>query len=938
MLLSYVPSRFVTRKPHTYSEEGIVLVEPSRKINVFISSVCGKENYDYVRDHLKKIIEETGLATVYLFEHESASTLSAGQHYRYNLRDSDICIFLIDNADGVSTAVQSEINDAKKHGIKSLFYFCDQRGCEQTPLQKSLMGASYAKSKTVHSFEEFIAEGSQGLIDDIAMIYRCYCKGRLDDYSDDASGIKGFLLGNNNFRTSLVTPKAIVDNINSCKAYFFRMATESDEKTEASNALDNWGSKFLPILFEWKSIDEFNASIFLNELEAFHSIEYHKVVCKRWDAIQAYFQGNLDKTIVYLETALENAREISLPDWIIKDILIDIRNQRSSLNQSRNVLFLTDPAQEEIAQSDQALIYPFIDRIDTLLNEQYVADGLKEKIKSPHTITFGNNIQNYTDLLASAYIIAMFNGSLTHIIQLYDQMKHLAFSLCQRFSDWEHRLLLLKMAIYNGAESEIDGIIASFPEILNRMSDKDAVSIYEFCVNRPIIFQRLRCQLQAFKVVGYFLNNENFSRISVDILHQISDELKKDEPIISVVSNMFACLQGVSERLDKNSLVEICCQCIGHRLKRVYYEMFKFMAYNIDISEINASVAKKLVDDLILVLEDPDKNIPYSYLMSALCNFRNQSHSLTERLDIMVYDHMPEPLVHTYQMETNHTEDEISRFIEKKIQTIDHENGTRGNNGVYSGIGENPFASIKSIVMGNRGCFDHALLDRIFTLTCDTLLCTNQVGETKCGAIDLLVCICIKYPAELQKQHSMVDTLKAKRNTIYCCGLFLSNLTEAELQFSSLLLFSCFGEAVWLQMIEILPCFQNDIKAQIRACIAVVSFLACDEAMVIDIHMEAVILQHALAWAVSDNLDVRYNAIKILFLLLRNGENIGIVCNQLVKSIDNDNHYIKRLILRRTFANDIIDSATREYILSKCKTDPNYIVRKTSLELETASK
>jgi hypothetical protein len=38
------------------------------KIRVFISSKCRDEKYDTIRRKLKKLIEDTGIAKVYLFE------------------------------------------------------------------------------------------------------------------------------------------------------------------------------------------------------------------------------------------------------------------------------------------------------------------------------------------------------------------------------------------------------------------------------------------------------------------------------------------------------------------------------------------------------------------------------------------------------------------------------------------------------------------------------------------------------------------------------------------------------------------------------------------------------------------------------------------------------------------------------------------------------
>ena len=54
------------------------MIVPKQKIKVFISSACGdedwKQKYNRVRKELKKLIEETGFAEVYVFELEGASS------------------------------------------------------------------------------------------------------------------------------------------------------------------------------------------------------------------------------------------------------------------------------------------------------------------------------------------------------------------------------------------------------------------------------------------------------------------------------------------------------------------------------------------------------------------------------------------------------------------------------------------------------------------------------------------------------------------------------------------------------------------------------------------------------------------------------------------------------------------------------------------------
>ena len=121
---------------YTKAEENFIpmMMSSGQKIKVFISSICGVEKYDKVRAELKSTIEATKLADVYTFEGKGASTLPADAHYTWALEDSDICIFLIDNEDGINPGVQAEIDTVKKHNIKALYYFCDETQKEKTAL------------------------------------------------------------------------------------------------------------------------------------------------------------------------------------------------------------------------------------------------------------------------------------------------------------------------------------------------------------------------------------------------------------------------------------------------------------------------------------------------------------------------------------------------------------------------------------------------------------------------------------------------------------------------------------------------------------------------------------------------------------------------------------------------------------------------------------
>ena len=380
---------------YTKAEEKLapLMVSPGQKIKVFISSICGVEKYDRVRIELKSAIEATQLAEVYTFENKGASTLPAGNHYTWALEDSDVCIFLIDNADGIKPGVQSEIDTVKKHDIKALYYFCDETQKEKTALEQSLMGTHFAKSKTVHSFNELSQDGAHALIDDIIAVYHYYCIGRIGLKSDGVDEIQSVgIAGAEKYQLPTI-PKTTLKNVDKCRNYILKFVLgysrgRYPNETEKTSEFDEWGLQFLPILFEGKSIKHFNTAMYLDTLKAQQDDEHYQIVQIRWQAIQAYFAGDIEKCVEHLETALDLAKKTAQPTWVIKDILIDLRNQHWTRCTAKNE-FSDTPAQKELTESDEEIYYPILDRIHESLHEKYTEGLYKKKTESGISKEYG---------------------------------------------------------------------------------------------------------------------------------------------------------------------------------------------------------------------------------------------------------------------------------------------------------------------------------------------------------------------------------------------------------------------------------------------------------------------------------------------------------------------------------------------------------------------
>lgn len=916
-------------------------ISPGQKIKVFISSICGVEKYDKVRAELKKAIERTQLVDAYTFESRGASTLPAGDHYILALEDSDICIFLIDNADGIKAGVQAEIDTVKKHNIKALYYFCDETQKEKTALEQSLMGARFAKSKTVHSFSELSREGAQALIDDIVAVYHYYCTGRIVLNSGENDEIQAVdVVGTEKYQLPII-PKSTLKNVDKCRDYFLKFVLgysrgRYPDEMENTSEFDDWGLQFLPILFEGKSIKYFNTAMYLDALKAQQDDGHYQVVQIRWQAIQAYFAEDIKKCVEYLETALSLAKETNQPTWVIKDILVDLRNVHWTCCTARNE-YSDTPAQKELTESSEELYYPILDRIHESLHEKYIEGLYKKKIGSPYSVTIGNNLDPYGEMLASSLIVSMYNGSLTHILLIYEKIRDFVFYLSCKYDDWNLRLNLYKLAIFAGNEKEIKGIQDSFPEVLNNLTADEAKSIMDFCLNHPIKYKRLSSQLLAFGSVGYFLDDKYYESYEKSIVGEIKSWLNSDTPVVAIGQDIFRCLSGVAYRMSQDILSEICCQFIDKHYSRWYMDMFKFIATRIDLRKMSDSSAKALVEHINYVLDNEKERMQIEYSPAFLCVLRKQNRALTEGMDKRIAKYLSGYYEGIYKLETTENKNrDMPAFVKEYIERIRKNNETQGKDGVYFGHGAREIATVRSILLEKGLMCDANTMDMLVSVVADTLLISKEGIPAKLDAIALLICLAVKYPEDYTRNQGVYEKLFAQQNAIEAAdnSIISSNIDSISLKIGLQLLYISMGKDVYADILELMPYIQGNVTTTIAVTNLIVEYLENSDDVMLPARVEAAILQNVLQWLHSEYTDIRWNATRILLTMSRNPENSGIVNHQLVNLIDSDSVYIKNLIIRHLHKMNGITDGTKEYIISKCKQDANFVVRIVCDEVE----
>lgn len=902
-------------------------IEANYKIKVFVSSRCGDEKYDHVRSELKKLIEETGFAKVYLFEDGTASTQASEANYLYALDDSDVCIFLIDNADGITSNVMKEIQRAKSHPKKSLYLFNKENQEEPTQIQKELTGRRGEQYYEAETFNEFISKGYESLLNDICDIYSNYCKNRLVDLE---FGEHKNYMDTAEFAASVSIEKRVVTGIDKTKNYISHQIFNGlSRKIVETTEFDNYCEEFLHVLFGEKNIREFNTSLFLSLLEGQQSETLHAVTEERWKAIQYYYTDNLSKCVEHIKKALHVAKEKSLPNWIIQDILIDLRNITIQQGQANNKKIINCEAQQELSSDAYALFYPLIDRYDKLLFEEIAKQNIKTSIKSPYSFVWGSNINTYADYLSNAFVVSAYHGSLTQMLLAIDKLKIIAFYLCRDYSDWQFRVLMLKISISKGNKNEIKGYINLFNDILGKMNDSDSLEIYKFCTSIPNKYQQDIAKFEAIKYLGYYFSNDDYENISKELIELIENWFDDSDCPVELGDHIFETLKDNCHRLNKTVLIKICLDTFRKKIYRFYDSALDLIAF-IGLEDVDKGLATTVIEEINCIIIDTDLRNKCYKLKKAIIRVRKSDRLLTSKLDQNVLAYMPEFYKGTYALEIDvESQEDSEKHIKKYISVIKDRNRTQGVKGKYVGYSDNPYKIIKNIVKLNNVQLHEELIYDILDSTLETLTCVNQLASDKVEAIKLI--IFIKFNAE-EKYINFNDYFeKINKEIKITTGAYdelFSKQTEATIQFNLMMLYLAFEELEYSTFLEYLGNYgESDEFDKIEALKTLINLLESNATNKMNKKYLFMVLQFVIGMTQDLNHDVRFYSIKALLLLI-NDDTKDVILKQLSKTMDYDSVYIKNMIIDHFDKLMNIDPVITNYMIQKASVDNHYIIRK----------
>ena len=131
-----------------------------------------------------------------------------------------------------------------------------------------------------------------------------------------------------------------------------------------------------------------------------------------------------------------------------------------------------------------------------------------------------------------------------------------------------------------------------------------------------------------------------------------------------------------------------------------------------------------------------------------------------------------------------------------------------------------------------------------------------------------------------------------------------------------------------------MPYIQENVATIVAVTHLIIEYLETTDSIIFPSKIESIVLQNVLQWLHSEHLDIRWNATRVFLMLCRNPENCGIVNQRLINLIDESSFYIKNLVVRQIYNMKEISDSTKEYIMTKCRQDPNFVLRMVCAEVE----
>lgn len=904
------------------------------KLTVFISSKID-DRYMIVRKALKKMLTETGMvASVYAFETEGASSMDLKSAYLNRVDQSDVCVFLIDNDDNVTDAVMAEHKRAKNANLHRLYFFCDEKNKTPTSLQNELMSSMEVKYKdNISKFSDFTTVVYESILQDIVDCYiykrhKTIINPTSQSSTSDTIPLNTITLNKNVYKNYELNDE--LTKIFNPFDFNARIGINKDQ-----DGYDSLCSVFLSTVLGRVSFDQEKFQQLKIKIQNDQQESIKDIIEARLDAVNHYFMGNLGDCVKKIKEAYNMAKiGTNIPQWLLNDIVIDIRNVNIMDGTLKNGFSFDTSASKILQDNPETVYYPLLDRFAEKSSAKMLAEFFEKHTESPYTLRSVTLNQFFVDI-SSYFNISIRFGSLSYILLTQKRYSDILFTLYVGGNDIRLFVELIKMYLLLKNNKQLKSITDTYKQSTSAITAMDVNVLIESNNTIPFENNRSIAHCLLLKYFGYYFNDEQYAN-QINLFFNYAFACCADKNKIEVNGYIIIkTLRSNIRRINNQKAVELIICFFENHIGMFYTEILQTACY-LDFTSIENEQHIRLFENYITLMKE-DNFIDKDVLQRAVLSLRqNSNKDMQETIDRNVELHMPEFFCGYYDLIINkhnsisHITDYLNVARQRNRDACDKN---------YSFHNCDPYEIISEIIKINFIELSTYQISEIMNVIKDTLINRAQQANDKISAILLVIFLKDIFPDfPLWNEFNKEINEKDKDVLSATTDPFFRTSSLNALSFNVLLMKICFKTCTYDEAAISFASATSFIESDfITISNNLYSFLAAITLSDINSNILGIIVNFILSIGSERHKDAQYFAAKSLVLLSRDTIYGPIVSERLAYLMEVVTSEIKLSILDSIKNKTLQNSTIRDYILQKGRTDNHYLVRKLAEEITSST-
>lgn len=576
----------------------------NERLEIFISSAQSDEgdlSWKELRLKIKKRLQSCPFLNPFIFE-DSSSSISSNQRYEYQVIRSDIVVLLL--KDEIRPGTNNEYQIVKKNKKPLLLYFIgNSKNSQIQAIKKEIQESDFCSYKIIDyaDLDKLDENIFSAIYTDLIMKFKNF------QISYESSNIseKHIELLNGNVNIVKISDEILsYFKIYYNQLYNYYSLKKNEDKEDFITDMLQW------LLTGVNNNLEKNFQHFLDFATNFYG-DNDWFLC-RWKSFFSYLKGDIQKAIEFAEKAYNIAIENDLPEWLINNIIIDIRN----LAMQSNNWDCFKKYQELLNNNKNILFLPVIDRFSTQIYDRIFKDKLKFSTMSEYSISLGNDFKDVLKDVENYFFVSMMYGSYTHLYSTRKILFDVLFLYGDLFSNSQFLFESAKLLLLDSKTDEFNNFIKKYWELLYPIITTHADELWLLTNElNSVVKQSVKIILvKQFSL--YFsdnIYNEEIKRFIITFYNE-NNELLLSEYLDMIACNCF--------RLDNNIIIELLLSLnISHPL---FFSKFIYILFQLDLNSITTTNHKRLNDFLKKHNELLAKNNSYIHVIAYLINYNKK--------------------------------------------------------------------------------------------------------------------------------------------------------------------------------------------------------------------------------------------------------------------------------------------------------------------------